>query len=372
MVNFIPQFNTLRDELIEVVEEVLDSGNYVLGENVEKFEKEFAGYCGVKYGVGVNSGTDALILALKAVDVKDGDEVITVPNSFIATASTVINCGGKPVFADIELDTYNIDPLKIEKTIKDSKGHVHSILPVHLYGHPADMDLIVEIAQKNGLHIIEDACQAHGATYKNVKTGALGDIACFSFYPTKNLGAYGDGGMIVTDDYELAEKARLLRDYGRTAKYTHTTIGYNSRLDEIQAAVLRVKLKHLDKWIKMRRENAKIYTSLLQDTYDIITPVEKDYAKHVYWTYVIRSNYIDKLKDSLNNVGVGVGKIYPIPIHLQEAFKHLNLTEGSFPITEKCSKEILSLPMYPELTEAEIGYVTDTIKENMKRFAPKS
>lgn len=307
-------------------------------------------------------------MALKAVGVKQGDEVVTVPNSFIATASTIVVCGAKPVFVDIDPETYNMDPSELEKVINHSKGRIRAIIPVHLYGHPVDMDPIVEVAQKHGVYVIEDACQSHGALYKGKKTGALGHIACFSFYPTKNLGACGDGGMVITDDYELAEKVRLLRDYGRDTRYTHTIIGYNSRLDEIQAAILRVKLGRLDEWIRRRRKNAEIYTDVLRDVLEVVTPVEKDYAKHVYWLYVIRTKYRDKLQDALTQKGVETIVTYPVPIHLQNAFMYLGLSEGDFPIAEKCSKEILSLPVYPGLREEEIQFIAQTIEETCKKL----
>jgi dTDP-4-amino-4,6-dideoxygalactose transaminase len=359
------QFKNLGLEVLSVIQEVLESGTYVLGEKVKKFEGEFASYCGTKHGVGVNSGTDALMLALKAIGVKEGDEVITAPNSFIATASTIVLCGAKPVFADIDPETYNIDPEKIRKIIKRSKGKIRAILPVHLYGHPTDMDPIVEVAEEHGMYVIEDACQAHGAMYKAKKTGALGHIGCFSFYPTKNLGAYGDGGMLVMNDDELAQKVRLLRDYGRDARYTHTIIGYNSRLDEIQAAVLSVKLRHLDGWVEKRRKNATIYRELLSAVPKIVIPVEKDYAKQAYWLYVIRIRHREKLQDALAKKGVETVIVYPVPIHLQKTFSYLGLGEGNFPIAEKCSKEILSLPVYPELREEQIQYITQIIKGNV-------
>lgn len=361
------QFKSLGPEILEEVQKVLESGTYILGENVSNFESEFASYCGVKYGIGVNSGTDALMLALKAIDVREGDRVITVPNSFIATASTIVLCGGKPIFVDIDPETYTLDPAKLEDVIRRSKVRIRAIIPVHLYGHPANMDPIVEVAQRYGLYVIEDACQSHGAMYKGKKTGALGHMGCFSFYPTKNLGAYGDGGMIVTDDRELVEKVRLLRDYGRNTKYTHTIIGCNSRLDELQAAILRVKLRYLDEWVKRRRKNAEIYTNLLSDSPKVITPTEKDYARHVYWVYVIRTKGRDKLQNVLTQKGIDTAIIYPVPIHLQDAFRYLHAcTEGSFPVTEKYSKEILSLPVYPELKDEQIQYIAQTIKETIK------
>jgi len=355
----------INSEIFKAIHEVIESGVYVLGENVKKFEEEFSSYCGVKYGVGVNSGTDALMLALKAIGINEGDEVITAPNSFIATGSTVALCGAKPIFADIDPETYNLDPNNVEKILKRNSAKVRAIIPVHLYGHPVDMDPILELAKEYGLYVIEDAAQAHGATYKGRKTGSLGDIGCFSFYPTKNLGACGDGGMLVMNDEELAKKARLLRDYGRDTGYTHTILGYNSRLDEVQAAILRVKLKYLDDWVEKRRTNAKIYRELL-DIPDLVLPVEKDYAKHAYWVYVIRAKQREKLQDTLAKKGVETAVTYPVPIHLQKAFSYLGISDGTFPVAEKISNEILSLPVHPGLREEEIRYISRIIKETSK------
>lgn len=356
----------ISTELLNAVREVLESETYILGDNVKNFEKEFSSYCGVKYGVGVNSGTDALMLALKAIGVRDGDEVITAPNSFIATASTIALCGAKPIFVDIDPETYNLDPNNVERVLRRDGGKVRAIIPVHLYGHPADMDPIRELADEYGLYIIEDAAQAHGAVYNGSKVGSLGDIGCFSFYPTKNLGACGDGGMLVTNDEELAEKVKLLRDYGRDTRYTHTILGYNSRLDEVQAAILRVKFKYLDSWIEKRRNNAKLYRELLQDIADIVLPVERYNVKHAYWVYVIRTRQREKLQYALTKAGVETAVIYPVPIHLQKAFSYLGISEGAFPITEKYSKEILALPVHPGLGEKQIRYICQIIKDELE------
>jgi len=360
LVDLKRQYYRIKNEVDEKIREVLESGRFILGENVEAFEKEFAGYCGVKYAVGVASGTDALILCLKALGVSNGDEVITVPNTFISTVDAISYNKATPIFVDVEPETYTINVSDIKQKITE---RTKVILPVHLYGHPVDMDPLLEIAEEDNLYVVEDACQAHGAEYKGKTVGSLGDIACFSFYPSKNLGAYGDGGIIVTSDEEVAERAKMLRDYGQKEKYKHALIGYNSRLDEMQAAILRVKLKHLDKWIDERRRNAKKYSELLSEIPDMTPPFEKPYAKHVYHCYVIRTKNRNEKQRWLSLKGVSTGIHYPIPIHLQEAYMYLNLREGSFPETERCSKEVLSLPMFPEMTEGEIEYVCQCIAD---------
>jgi dTDP-4-amino-4,6-dideoxygalactose transaminase len=363
LVDLRRQYADLKTEVNKAIHKVLKSGEYILGENVKKFEQEFANYCNVKYGVGVNSGSDALTLALQAAGVKSGDEVITAPNSFVSTANCIIFCGARPVFVDVDPETLNLDPEKLKGAITQK---TKAIIVVHLHGHPSDMDAIKDIAERYNIYIIEDACQAHGALYKGRKVGALGDIACFSFYPTKNLGAYGDGGMVVTNNSELADKVRSLRNYGRVAPYVYKILGYNSRLDELQAAILRVKLKYLDKWIDKRRRNANIYSEYLSEIPEIAIPVEKEYAKHVYWVYSIKTKRRDKIQNFLNANGIETMIHYPIPIHLQECYSHLGYAEGTFPIAEKSSKEILSLPMFPELTEEEISYVIQVIQQAIK------
>lgn len=361
-INFVDlkrQYNSIKGEINEKINEVLESQSFILGQNVEAFEKEFAKYCGVKYGVGVASGTDALTLSIKALGIGENDEVITVPNTFIATIDAISRNRARPVFVDIDKKNYNIDPSKIEEKItKKTKA----ILPVHLYGQPADMDEINKIAEKHDLNIIEDACQSHGAEYRGKKTGSFSDIVCFSFYPGKNLGAYGDGGIVITNDEELAEKLKMQRNYGQKIKYQHDLKGFNSRLDEIQAAVLRVKLKHLDKWNDSRRKNAQIYNELLQDE-NLKIPIEKHDRKHVYHVYVIGCERRNELQEFLERGGISTGIHYPIPVHLTKAYSDLGYKEGDFPLTERCSKEILSLPMFPELTEKEIQYICSMIKK---------
>jgi len=355
------QYDSIRDEIKESMEKVMRSGGFIIGEDVGSFEEEFARYCGVKYGVGVNSGTDALFLACLACGIGKGDEVIVMPYTYIATALGISMAGARPVFVDIEEKTYNIDVSRIEKSItKKTKA----ILPVHLYGHPVDMDPIMEIAKRYNLKVIEDCAQAHGALYKGKKVGSFGDTSCFSFYPTKNLGAFGDAGMAITNSEETRERLLLLRDYGRKGRYEHVLRGYNSRLDTLQAAILKVKLKHLDEWDEKRRKNAHLYTKLFkQNKLDVMCPYEADYAKHVYHLYPVRVKNRKEVMKKLTEKGIRTLIHYPIPIHLQEAYKDLGYKKGDFPVSERCCEEILSLPMYPELTEEEIGYVVQAFKE---------
>lgn len=352
------QYDSIKYEINGEIEKVLKSAQFILGENVEAFENEFASYCGVKYGVGVASGTDALVLSLRALGIRSEDEVITAVNTYIATVDAIARNGAKPVFVEPEPESYNIDVTKIEEKITDK---TKAVLPVHLYGQPADMDPILEIAERHNLKVIEDAAQAHGAEYKGKKTGGLGDVACFSFYPSKNLGAYGDGGMVLTNDAEIAEKIRTLRNYGQRKKNFHELIGYNSRLDELQAAILRVKLKYLDEWNDLRRKHAKHYNELLDGVSKIIVPVEKEFAKHIYHLYVIRYRDRDKLQDYLHSRGIHTGIHYPVPVHLQKAYSHLGYKKGDFAAAEVCADSILSLPMFPELTEAEIEFVSNSV-----------
>lgn len=355
------QYESIKDELKSPIEKVIQSGGFILGEDVGLFELEFASYCGVKYGIGVNSGTDALFLACLACGIGKGDEVITPAYTYIATSLGISMTGASPVFVDIEEKTYSMDISKIETAItKKTKA----VLLVHLYGHPADMDPIMQIAKKHKLKVIEDCAQAHGALYKNKKIGSFGDAACFSFYPTKNLGAFGDGGMVITNSEDIRDRMLLLRDYGRKGRYEHIIKGYNSRLDTLQAAILRVKLKHLDEWNEKRRKNAAFYTKLFKESkLDIILPSEADYAKHVHHLYTVRVKNRENVMEKLADRGVRTLIHYPIPIHLQECYKELGYKKGDFPISEKCCEEIMSLPMYPELREEEIKYVVEVISE---------
>ena len=356
-VNLKRQYNTIKDEVNNKLNAVLQGTHFILGENVEAFEHEFANYSGARYGVGVGSGSDALFLSLKVLGIGDGDEVIVPPNTFIATVNAIAQNGARPVFVDID-ETYNIDATKIEEKIT---GKTKAIFPVHLYGQPADMKKIKEIAEEHNLYVVADACQAHGAGIKTEKIGSFGELVAFSFYPSKNLGAMGDAGMVITKDKELAEKIRMLRNYGQTQKNHHEVMGYNSRLGEIQAAILRVKLRYLNLWSFLRRKHAEKYNELLKDLVE--TPTVKEGMRHVYHLYVIRSNKRDKLQHCLNSKGISTRIHYPIPIHLQKAYEYLNYKKGDFPITENYANEILSLPMYSELTEGEIEKVCKIIKE---------
>ena len=361
------QYENFKAEMDSVIGNVIQKGTFVLGEQVKKFENEFSSYCDVTYGIGVNSATDALTLALKASGVKEKDEVLVPVNSFIATANIVVFCGAKPVFVDVEEDTLNIDPEKARAAItKKTKA----IIPVHLHGHPADMDPLLDMAREHDIAVIEDCAQAINALYKGKKVGSLGDIGCFSFYPTKNLGAYGDGGMAITADDELAEKIRLLRNYGRTEKeykqtYEHRLIGYNSRLDELQAAVLSLKLKYLDEWTEKKRNISAQYTKLLADVTGLNPPVEKAYARHVYWDYCVKMKHRDAIEKALAEKGIHTAVLYRVPIHLQEAYAYMGLSQGAYPVAEQCAREILSLPLFPELTEKEIMYVVTELKNIM-------
>lgn len=363
LVDLVRQYHSIKKEVDEAISKVLDSGSFILGENVEIFEREFARYCGVNYGVGVASGSDALILPIKALGISEGDEVITVANTFVSTVDAILHCRAKPVLVDIDQETYTMDPSKVKEAITEK---TKAIIPVHLYGHPADMDPLIEIAEKYGLYVVEDACQAHGAEYKGRRVGSFGDLACFSFYPSKNLGAFGDGGIIVTDNEEIASKVKMLRNYGQKKKYHHVFVGYNSRLDDLQAAILRVKLKYLDRWNEMRRKNARQYDELLKEVVGVKTPTEREVCKHVYYIYVIRCKDRDKLRIWLDSKGISTGIHYPIPIHLQEAYRNIIHVKGKLKITEKYANEILSLPMFPELREDEINYISKSIMEFYK------
>lgn len=353
------QYKSIQSKIDFVIKQTLSNSSFILGKNLEEFENQFAKYIGVDYTIGVNSGTDALLLSLIALGIKKDDEIITVPNSFVATTLAITNLGAKPIFVDIDSKTYNIDVNQIEKNITNK---TKAILPVHLYGHPAEMNKILEIAKKYNLKVIEDACQAHGALYNGKKVGSFGDLACFSFYPTKNLGAYGDAGIITTNNKELANKLKMLRNYGQTKKYYYEIRGINTRLDEIQAAILNVKLKYLDKWNEKRIKNANLYTSLLKNIPEISLPISQD-SKHVFYSYIIRTENRDQLQKYLEENGILTLIHFPIPLHLQKVHKNLGYKLNDFPITEKYANEILSLPMFPELTKSEIKYIAEKIKE---------
>jgi dTDP-4-amino-4,6-dideoxygalactose transaminase len=359
------QYRRIEEEILSAQRRVLEKGHFILGEEVSVFEEEFSHYCGVQFGVGVNSGTDALRLALKAAGIGEGDEVITVAHSFIASALAISMNGGKPLFIDIDPETYTMDPNALEKILKQRKKRggiqrIKAILPVHLYGHPADMGAIMEIANRYHLYVIEDACQAHGAEYQGRKVGTFGLLGCFSFYPTKNLGAYGDGGMIITNEKKLYERLRLLRCYGEKKKYQHILKGENSRLDEIQAAILRVKSKYLDQWNWEKRRKAFIYKRMLENT-EVCCPVEEEEAHHVYHLFVIRSRKRDSLQAFLKEKEIETLIHYPIPIHLQKAYQELRYRKGDLPVTERCAREVLSLPLFSGMTNEEIEEVGHAI-----------
>jgi dTDP-4-amino-4,6-dideoxygalactose transaminase len=353
------QYESIRGEIGDAIQQVLDRTAFAGGPFVAQFEKEFAAFCGTRFAAGVGSGTDALWMALLGLGIGPGDEVVTVPDTFIATAEAISWCGAKPVFVDVDPVTYNMDPSKLEAAVTEK---TKAIIPVHLFGQMADMDPILEIARKRKLFVIEDASQAHGAEYKGRKAGSIGDAGCFSFYPGKNLGAYGEAGAVVTNNEELDKKMRMLRDHGQAKKYYHSLIGWNARMDGIQGAVLSVKLKHLDAWTEARRRNAKRYDELLRDIPGVIVPVEAPYAKHVYHIYAIRVADRDRLIAELTGKDIHCGIHYPIPVHLLDAYKSLDLGKGSFPVAEKSAAEFVSLPMFAELTREQISQVTTELK----------
>ena len=364
------QYQGIKSEILSATQRVYEKGRFILGEEVSAFEREFSHYCGVRYGVGVGSGTDALYLALKAAGIGQGDEVVTVANSFVATALAISFTGAKPLFVDIDPKTYTLDPdhlqllLKRERA-KGSSRKIKAILPVHLYGHPAEMDSIMEIANRYDLIVIEDACQAHGAKYGNKKVGSFGAMGCFSFYPTKNLGGYGDGGMVVTNHKRYDQNLRLLRCYGERKKYQHILKGHNSRLDEIQAALLRVKLKYLDQWNEERRRKARIYTEGLSSS-EIVCPSEKKGVRHVYHLYTVKTRKRDSLQAFLKKKGIETLIHYPIPIPLQKAYQELRHGRKDLPLTNQWSRQILSLPLFPEIKKQEMEEVAEGIRSFIK------
>lgn len=358
-VSFEPMHNELEDEMMKKFKEVYNRNWFIQGEEVAKFEKEFADYCETEYCIGCGNGLDALYLILRAYGIGSGDEVIIPSNTYIATALAVTYAGAKPVFVEADLKTYNIDPKLIEEHITDK---TKAIMAVHLYGQPADMDLINDIAQKYDLKVIEDAAQAHGALYKGRKVGGLGNAAGFSFYPGKNLGALGDAGAIVTSDKKLAEKIRAIANYGSDKKYHHIYKGTNSRLDEVQAAFLRIKLKNLNKWNEDRKKIAQRYIEGITNK-NIVKPTESEYAKHVWHLFVLRSANRDAFQEYLDENKIGTTIHYPIPMHMQEAYKDLEIPEGTLPIAEKISSEVISIPMWYGMKDEEIQYVIDKINK---------
>jgi len=351
------QYQTIKQDIREAIDEVLESQHFVLGPQVKAFEQEFAAYTRSAHAIGVNTGTSALHLALLAAGIGPGDEVITVPFTFVASVAAIVYTGARPVLVDIDPLSYTIDPARIESAITP---RTRAILPVHLYGQSADMDPIVDIARRHGLLVVEDAAQAHGAEYKGRRAGSIGDLGCFSFYPGKNLGAYGEGGAVTTNNADFAHTVHMLRDWGAETKYNHILKGYNFRLEEIQAAVLRVKLRHIEVWTEARRAHARRYSALLAAT-SVVTPHEMDYARHVYHVYAIRANDRGNLQDSLNAAGVSTGIHYPIPVHLLPAHADLGYTAGDFPHSERAADEVLSLPMYSELSDGQLQTVSDAV-----------
>jgi dTDP-4-amino-4,6-dideoxygalactose transaminase len=353
------QYMQIKDKMDKAVLDVIQGGRYILGPEVKELEKEIAEYCGTKNGIGVANGTDALLLVLKAWGIGPGDEVITSPFTFFASAEVISQVGATPVFVDVEPETLNIDVKLLESKINE---RTKAIIAVHIFGQMADMDSLMQLANKHNLLVLEDACQAIGAEYKGKKAGSIGHAGCFSFFPTKNLGGYGDGGMIVTDDATLAEKIRVLRAHGSKVKYHHTDIGYNSRLDEIQAAILRVKFPHLDNWNDARREKARLYTSWLNGT-AYITPCEAPEQKHVFHLYILRSKKREAVMKELQQRGISTAIYYPVPLHLQEVYSSLGYRLGDMPVAEQATQEAFAIPLFPELTKEQMEYIVATLKE---------
>jgi dTDP-4-amino-4,6-dideoxygalactose transaminase len=360
-IDLVAQYRTIQPEIDEAIHQVLESGHFILGPNVHALEKEVADYLGVKHAVGVASGTDALILALRALDVGEGDEVIVPTYTFFATAEAVMLVGATPVFVDSEPDTYCLDVQQVAALITERSK---AVIPVHLYGHPADMTPLLDLADAHHLRVIEDDAQAFGAKYLGRKTGSFGDIGCLSFFPSKNLGAYGDAGMVVTSDDELAEKVRMLRSHGWRKKYHPLAIGYNSRLDELQAAILRVKLRHLDEWNDRRCFLARRYAERLANT-GIVLPCESEYARHTYYLFVIRVPERDRIQRYLNEHGIDTAVYYPQPLHLTEACRHLPSAKGEFPVAEQASRETLAIPLYPEMYLDQVDQVISALENAM-------
>jgi dTDP-4-amino-4,6-dideoxygalactose transaminase len=360
LVDLKAQYETIKDEINKAIQDVLESQIFILGPKVKELEEKISAYCNVKYGIGVSSGSDALLLALMAIGIDCEDEVITTPFTFFATAGSVSRLGAKPIFVDIDPKTYNINPNLIEEKITDK---TKAIIPVHLYGQCADMDPILDIAKRHNLYVIEDAAQAIGATYKGKKAGSMGNIGCLSFFPTKNLGGYGDSGMVLTNDPELAEKLSVLRVHGSKPKYYHSVIGCNSRIDAIQASILLAKFNHLDEWNEARRNNARNYDSLFKDL-NLVTPFSESFNCHIYNQYVIKLNQgRDLLRKSLQDAGIGTEIYYPVPLHLQKCYSDLNYKQGDLPASEEASENTLALPIYPELSMEQQDQVAKIIKD---------
>ena len=366
--NLQAQYRSIKPEIDQAILGALETSQFILGPEVAAFEREFAAYCGAREGIGVNSGTSALHLALLAAGAGPGDEVITVPFTFVATVAAICYTGAAPVYVDIDPLSYTMDPARLEAAITP---RTKAILPVHLYGHSADMDPILEIARRRGIPVIEDAAQAHGARYKGRPVGSFGGMACYSFYPGKNLGAYGEGGMVVTSNPEFAGFIRKMRDWGQSRRYYHDLRGFNYRLEGIQGAILRVKLRHLEAWTEARRANAAIYGQALAGL-GVGLPREMPHSRHVYHVYAVRVPHRDAVVEAMTAAGVQTGVHYPIPVHLQDAYRDERYPEGSFPVSETVAREVLSLPMFPELTRAQIEEVAAAMQRALAAAAPAS
>jgi dTDP-4-amino-4,6-dideoxygalactose transaminase len=361
LVDLKANYLSIKDEIDEAIQKVIDDSAFIMGPYLKEFEDNFARFCKVKHAIGCSSGTTALHLALLAIGIKNGDEIVTVPNTFIATTEAVSYVGGKFKFVDVREDTALVDIDQLKKSITEK---TKAIIVVHLYGQMPDMNRIKEIADENSLAIIEDAAQAHGAEWRGHQPGYYGDIATYSFFPAKNLGCFGDGGAVITNRDELAEKVRMLINHGRLTKYEHKIEGFNYRLDALQAAILNVKLKYLPKWIELRRKHAEFYNENLPET--VVPIIEAKEAKHAYYMYVIKTPLRDQLMEYMKERGISCGIHYPIPLHLQLAYSHLSYKEGDYPIAEKLSKEILSIPVYPELTDEQLNYIVNSINQFFK------
>jgi dTDP-4-amino-4,6-dideoxygalactose transaminase len=363
MVDVVGQYQKIKKEIDETALRVISSGQYILGKEVTEFENEIARYLGVQYAIGCASGTDALLVAMMALDIKSGDEVITTPFTFAATTETIILLGAKPVYVDIDPRTFNLDPLKIKAVITEK---TKAIIPVHLYGQPVEMDPLMDIARQYALPVIEDMCQAIGSDYKGKKLGGIGSMGCISFFPSKNLGAFGDAGMVVTNEPELAEKLRMIVVHGSRVRYKHEILGVNSRLDALQAAMLRVKLRYLDQWIDERRKAASIYNRLFAGS-DVVAPFEAPVGKHVFHQYTIRIKHRDAVAQALSDMKIPHAIYYPIPLHKQQAYLIAGKPQGSFPLTEQATEEVLSLPMHTELDEDQQEYIVQAVFHVLKK-----
>jgi dTDP-4-amino-4,6-dideoxygalactose transaminase len=362
------QYYSIKQEVDRAIAGILESSQFVLGQEVAAFEEEFAAYCGGGQAIGVNSGTSALHLALLAAGIGPGDEVITTPFTFVATVAAIYYAGAAPVYVDIDPVSCNLDPARLEAAITPK---TRAIIPVHLYGQPADMDPILEIARRRGLKVIEDAAQAHGAEYKGHRAGSLAELACFSFYPGKNLGAYGEAGAVVTSNPEYAGAIRKLRDWGQSRRYYHDLRGFNYRMEGMQGAILRVKLRHLERWTEARRANAAVYAELLANS-GVVTPRQMTYARHVYTVYAIRTPNRDAMVQGLNAAGVQTAIHYPMPLHLQQAYRDPRFNAGDFPIAERVAREVLSLPLFPEMQRSQIEIVCDAVRAQSAPYATRN